>query len=135
MPLPQPCSALSAQRSTSRPFFLCASRNLGFKRSTYTYPDCLTELIVAPLTASLCSEGIFGVVANGFQIDLVPFPRTQSVVPSYAPVVSTVNAYLTEMLLSAFVHASITCGADARRGHSYTLASSLRSSCFAYANA
>ena len=96
-------------------------RNLDIERPTYSNLNRLIGQIVSSITASLRFDGALNVDLNEFQTNLVPYPRIQFPLATYAPVISAEQAYhsqqsVSEITSSCFEPANQMVKCDPRHG-------------------
>mmetsp|Transcript_5920 Transcript_5920/g.10500 ORF Transcript_5920/g.10500 Transcript_5920/m.10500 type:complete len:448 (-) Transcript_5920:705-2048(-) len=95
--------------------------SLGIQRPSYGNLNRLIAQVISSITASLRFDGALNVDINEFQTNLVPFPRIHFMLSSYAPIVSTQNAYhesmsVSEITSSAFEPSAMMAKCDPRLG-------------------
>jgi len=96
-------------------------RSLDIERPTYTNMNRLVSQVISSLTASLRFDGALNVDVREFQTNLVPYPRIDFMLSSYAPMISVEKAFheqlsVVEITNSAFKPSSMMAKCDPRHG-------------------
>lgn len=99
---------------------ICRTR-LGIQAPSYLHLNRQIAQVVSSMTSSLRYDGSLNTDINEFQTNLVPFPRIHFVVPSYAPTVSTAQAFMeknsvAEMTSAVFDPSTMLTKVDPRVG-------------------
>ena len=96
-------------------------RHLDIQKPTYSNLNRLIAQVISSLTASLRFEGALNVDISEFQTNLVPYPRIQFMLTSYAPIISTDKAHhesfsVAELTSSIFETSNMMTKCDPRHG-------------------
>lgn len=100
--------------------YLCR-QNLDIRQATYQNLNRVMAQIISHTTASLRFDGALNVDLAEFQSNLVPYPRLQFALASYAPLISCEKAYHEQLTVAeitnlCFEDASQTVMCDPRHG-------------------
>jgi tubulin alpha len=96
-------------------------RNLDIERPTYTNLNRIIAQVYSSLTASLRFDGALNVRISEFQANLVPFPRANFMLCSYAPIVPAEKTYhenmsVNDLSSSVFEPSNMMAKCDPRQG-------------------
>lgn len=96
-------------------------RSLDVERPHYSNLNKLISQVISSLTLSLRFEGSLNIDMNEFPTNLVPYPRIHFLLPSYAPIISSVKSVheqhsVSELTNALFEPQNTLCKCDPRLG-------------------